>query len=97
MSFDISIKPNTTEVQDNIDAELEDLVERDANLAGSYAGPSLTNDGSILLSKIRQAISIAVGLEDYEINLINGIAPANVVPSSGELITLGTRTWQTLP
>lgn len=97
MDIDVSIKPNTAEVQANILAELEDLVKRDATLAGSYKGPGETNDGSILLSKIRQAISIAVGLEDFEINTINGVAPANVVPNSGELITLGNTTWQPLP
>lgn len=97
MSLDISIKPNDTEVQQNIITELEDLVRRDATLAGSYKSPGVTNDGSILLSKIRQSISIAVGLDDFEINLINGVAPANVVPNDGELITLGTITWQPLP
>lgn len=96
MDLVIKIKPNTTEVQDNITAELEDLVKRDATLAGSYKGPGETNDGSILLSKIRQAISIAVGLEDFEIDTINGQTPANVIPAQGELITLGTITWQPL-
>lgn len=97
MDLNISIKPNTTEVQDNITTELVDLVKRDATLAGSYKSPGETNDGSILLSKIRQSISVALGLEDYEINTINGQPPANVVPSTNELITLGTITWQTLP
>lgn len=97
MDLDISIKPDTIEVRDNITNELKDLVKRDATLAGSYKGPGQTNDGSILLSKIRQSISIAVGLEDFEINTINGQAPANVVPNSGELITLGNITWQILP
>lgn len=96
MDLNIKIKPNTTEVQDNITKELEDLVRRDATLAGSYKAPGETNDGSILLSKINQAISIAVGIEDHEIDTINGSAPANVVPNSGELITLGTITWQPL-
>lgn len=96
MDLEIAIKPNITEVQDNIVKELEDLVKRDATLAGSYKSPGETNDGSILLSKIRQAISIAVGLDDFEIVTINGSAPANVVPNSGELITLGTITWQPL-
>lgn len=96
IELNISIKPNTTAVQDSITAQLEDLILRDANLAGSYKGPGETYDGSLLLSKIRQAVSLGVGLEDYEINTINGIAPANVVPSDGELITLGTITWQTL-
>lgn len=97
MDLDISIKPNTVSVQNAITTELEDLIKRDANLAGSYGGPAIVNDGSILLSKIRQAISLGIGLEDFEINTINGIAPANVIPASGELITLGTITWQTQP
>lgn len=97
MTMTIAIKPNTTQVQQNILSELDDLVKRDATLAGSYKSPGVTNDGSILLSKINQAISIAVGLEDHEIILINGSAPANVVPASGELVTRGAVTWQALP
>jgi uncharacterized phage protein gp47/JayE len=96
MDMTIKIKPNTVEVQNNILSELRDLVKRDATLAGSYKGPGLTNDGSILLSKINQSVSIAVGLEDHEIQDINGLAPANVVPNDGELVTLGNITWQAL-
>lgn len=96
MDMTINIKPNTSEVQENILNELQDIVKRDANLAGSYKSPSVTNDGSILLSKLNQAISIAVGLEDHEIELINALAPANVVPDDGELVTLGVITWQAL-
>jgi uncharacterized phage protein gp47/JayE len=97
MALNIKIKPNTQEVKDNIISELQDLIDRDATVAGSYKGPGQTNDGSILLSKIRQAVSIAVGLDDYEIQTINGATPANVVPASGHLVTLGSITWQTLP
>jgi uncharacterized phage protein gp47/JayE len=96
MDLNIKIKPNTVEVQQAITSELSDLVKRDATLAGSYKGPGVTNDGSILLSKINQAISIAVGIEDHEIVTINGSAPANVVPNDGELVTLGNITWQAL-
>lgn len=96
LDMTIKIKPNTSEVQNNILNELRDLVKRDATLAGSYKSPGVTNDGSILLSKINQAISIAVGLEDHEIDEINGSAPANVVPADGELVTLGDIQWQSL-
>ena len=96
MDMTIKIKPNTVDVQNTITSELEDLVKRDATLAGSYKAPGETNDGSILLSKINQAISIAVGIEDHEIVDINTQPPANVVPLDGELITLGTITWQPL-
>ena len=93
ITLTIKIKQNTTEVQDNITKELEDLIKREASLAGSYKGPGETNTGTILLSKINQSISIAVGVEDHEITLINGIAPTNITPSTGELITLGAITW----
>jgi uncharacterized phage protein gp47/JayE len=92
----VDIQPNNSEVQTNIINELSDLVRRDATLAGSYKGPSETNTGAILLSRINQAISIAVGLEDFEIDTINGDPPANVVPASGELIVLGNITFGTL-
>lgn len=96
MDLTIKLKPNTTDVQDAVMAELEDLIKRDATLAGSYKSPSENNTGTILLSKINQAIGIAVGVEDHEISLINGLAPANVTPNVGELITLGNITWQPL-
>lgn len=96
LDIDVSIQPNTLEVRENAAKQLDDLIRRDANLAGSYKGPGQTNDGKILLSKIRQAIGLTVGLEDYEINSINGSAPDNVTPSQGELIVPGTYTWQTL-
>lgn len=97
LDMTIAIKPNTVPVQNAIITELEDLIKRDAQVAGSYGGPSITNDGSLLLSKIRQAVSLGIDLEDFEITLINGVAPANVVPASGELITLGIVTWATQP
>lgn len=96
MDMVIKIKPNTSEVQQNILNELKDLVKRDATLAGSYKSPGVVNDGSILLSKINQAISIAIGLDDHEIEEINGEAPGNVLPEDGELVTLGDITWQPL-
>ena len=96
MDLDISLNPNTVETRDNVTKELEDLIKRDATLAGSYKNPLEVNDGSILVSKIRQAISIAVGVNDYEINTINGVAPANVIPNQGEIIVLGGLSWQNL-
>jgi len=96
MDITIGIKPNTIEVQNAITAELSDLIARSAEVAGSYKSPSENNDGKILLSKISQSISIASGVEDNDIVEINGGAPANVVPSTGGLVTLGAITWQTL-
>lgn len=96
MDLTIKLKPNTVDNQANVTSELEDLIRRDAALAGAYKGPSETHTGTILLSQINQAISIAVGVEDHEITVINGGAPANVTPSNGELVTLGDITWQPL-
>lgn len=92
----IELKPNTTAVQQAVEAEIRDLILREAALAGSYKSPGVLNDGKILLSRINEAISIAVGEEDHNIVDINGNAPADVTPSEGELIVLGTITWQPL-
>lgn len=96
LDLTIELKPNTSVVQAAVTAELEDLIRRDANLAGSYGGPGVQNDGKILLSRINEAISIAVGEEDHNVTLINGNAPADITPATGELIVLGTITWQPL-
>jgi len=96
-TLDISIKPNNASVQDAITAELEDLMVREAAPAGAYKSPSENHTGTILLSDIRTAIGIAVGLDDYQITAINGGAVENIVPSSGEIVTLGTITWAALP
>lgn len=93
LNLTIEIKPNTTAVQNAVTAELKDLILRDSSLAGSYQSPSVLNTGKILLSKINEAISIAQGEEDHNITLINGGAPADVVPADGELVVLGGITW----
>lgn len=97
MDLTIELRPNTAEVQANVEAELEDLILRDSQVEGSYLSPSENNTGEILLSRINEAISIAQGEQDHNITLINGVAPADVTPGSNELITLGTITWLPLP
>lgn len=92
----IAIKPNNAAVRAAIETELQDLIYRDSALAGSYKAPGVLHDGKILLSRINEAISIGLNEEDHEIIDINGIAPADVVPATGELTVLGTITWQTL-
>lgn len=92
----IKIKPNTTAVQTAIQTELQDLIDRDANVAGTYAGSGIVNDGKILLSRINEAISIAAGESDHELVTINGVTPADIEPDDGELVTLGDITWQPL-
>lgn len=97
LDLTIAISPNNTDVQDAIEQELKDLIFRDSSLAGSFKAPGETNTGKILLSRINEAISIAVGEEDHELIDINGGAPADVTPDDGELVVLGDITWQALP
>lgn len=96
LDLTIAIKPNTAEVREAIEEELKDMVFRDAALSGAYKSPGEFHDGKILLSRISEAVSIAIGEEDHEIIDVNGGAPADVEPATGELIVLGTITWQTL-
>lgn len=93
----IQLKPNTTVVQNAVIAELEDLLAREAQVAGAsdpeQVGLGVTFDGSIKLSQINEAISIAAGEEDHVLDS----PTADVVPATGGLATLGTVTFSTLP
>ena len=93
LNMTIELKPNTSAVQAAIVAELKDLITREAALAGSYKSPGVLHTGKILLSRINEAISIALGEEDHNITLLNGVAPADITPATGELIVLGNITW----
>ncbi|RJX35673.1 MAG: baseplate J/gp47 family protein [Desulfarculus sp.] len=78
LDFEISLTPDTTAVRAAVQAELADLVAREAE-------PS----GALLLSHIREAISIAAGETDHSL-----ISPAaNVQAGAGEIITMGAITW----
>lgn len=93
LNMTIELKPNTSAVQAAIIAELNDLITRESALAGSYKSPGVLNTGKILLSRINESISIALGEEDHNITLINGAAPGDITPATGELIVLGAITW----
>lgn len=83
VDFTISVTPDTQSVRDAVEAELADLLRRDAE-PGDGAGK-----GTILLSQMRTAIGTAAGVKDYTLT-----APvADVVPAVGELAVLGTVTW----
>lgn len=97
IDLSISIKPNNSAVRDAIETELLDLIARDSAVKDTYKAPGELHDGKILLSRINEAISIALDEEDHEITLINGSAPADVEPPTGNLAVLGTITWATLP
>lgn len=78
IDFQILPFPNTASVQAAIQAELEDMLRRDAE-------PGTP----ILISHIREAISAAAGENDYNL----ATPTANVDVASGNIATMGTFTW----
>lgn len=81
LDLSIAISPNTQAVKDAITAELRDMIKREAEPGGT-----------ILLSRINEAISTAEGESDH-----NLIAPvANVEHDTGEIAVLGEITWSAL-
>lgn len=77
----IAIRPNTAAVQAAVIAELEDMMIRDAVPAGT-----------ILISKLREAVSIAAGEDNNAF-----ISPTADVPhATGHIATLGTVTFTAL-
>ncbi len=93
---EIELDPNTTEVQDAVIAELNDLLAREAQVRDAIdptqVGAGVQFDGKIKLSQINEAISIAAGEDDH--NLLSPIA--DVQPSTGGLVTLGTPVFSAL-
>lgn len=79
IAFDISgLDPVSQDVRDAIEAELRDLLRREARPGGT-----------VLISHIREAISIAAGERDHAL-----VAPAaNVESDTGEISTFGDITW----
>jgi len=91
-ALDLTIKldPNNADVQAAVEAEIKDLLAREAQVRGAYAAVGETYDGIIEVSKIREAISIAAGEEDHIL-----VSPTeDVVPSQGGLVVEGTYTFQ---
>jgi uncharacterized phage protein gp47/JayE len=72
------LSPATTVVRDAIAAELADLLRREA-----------VPGGTILLSHLREAISIAAG--EYNHTLVSPVA--DVTHTTGQIAVLGTITW----
>lgn len=93
----IQLKPNTTEVQNAVIAELNDLLAREAQVRGAVdpaeVGLGTTFDGKIKLSQINEAISIAAGEEDHVLTS----PTADVQPIEGGLVVLGTPVFSALP
>lgn len=78
MDFDIILSPSTAEVQAAVQASLQELIEREAEPGGT-----------ILISHIREAVSVAAGENDHFLNSPS----ANVTHSTGEIATFGEITW----
>lgn len=79
LNFEIrGLAPATYQVRQEVEKEIRDLIRREAK-----------PNGTLLISHIREAISIAIGETDHE--LISPIA--NVTHGKGELCTFGGITW----
>lgn len=78
LNLTIQLTPNTSVVQAAVQAELADLLRREAEPGGT-----------ILISHIREAISLAAG----ETNHVLTVPSADVTHTTGQIATLGTITW----
>ncbi len=78
LNFSIALTPNTTTTQAAVQAALSDLIFREA-IPG----------GTLLLSHINEAISLATGETDHVLS----VPSANVVNTTGNISTMGTITW----
>ena len=74
----IKLAPNTSATQSAAQAEIDDLFLRDAEPGGT-----------MLISKMREAVSVASGVEDSEITT----PTANVVAGTNQIPVVGTITW----
>jgi uncharacterized phage protein gp47/JayE len=79
LNVTIDLIPDTPEVRDAVEVQLKDLIRRDAQPGGA-----------LLISRLREAVSIATGETDNQI-----VSPtANVLATSpGHIHTMGTITW----
>lgn len=82
-AFQVSLMPATASVKAAVEASLRDLLLREAEPEGG------DGNGVILLSHIREAISLAAGETDHAL-----VAPvADVTPTVGQMATFGSITW----
>ena len=96
MNPEIALKPNTTDTRAAVILELEDLLIREAEVRNAIdplqVGLGIQFDGKIRLSQINESISIAAGETDHVLTS----PTADVQPSEGGLVTLGTPVFSTL-
>lgn len=82
LDMTIQIQPATSEVKAAVEAEIRDLIRREAEPGGT-----------ILISHLREAISTAAGELDHVV-----VTPAgNVTHATGEIAVPGTITWEAIP
>ena len=83
VAFEVELVPATASVKAAVEASLRDLLLREAEPEGGLG------EGRILLSHIREAISLAAGETDHHL-----IAPvADVTPAIGAMATFGSLVW----
>ncbi len=78
LDFSIRLAPNTAAVQAAVQTELVDLLRREAQPGGT-----------ILISHIREAISLAAGETDHTLT----VPAADVAHTSGQIAIMGAITW----
>lgn len=78
LNLTIQLTPNTSTVQAAVLAEIKDLLRRAAEPGGT-----------ILISHIREAISLAAGETDHVLT----VPAADVTHTVGQIATMGTITW----
>lgn len=78
LNFTIQLTPNTPPVKASVEAELADLIRREGEPGGT-----------LLLSHLREAISIAAG----ETNHVLTVPNADVVHTVAQIPTMGVITW----
>lgn len=83
VNFTIALTPSTAGVRASVEASLRDLLLREAVPEGG------AGEGTILLSHIREAISLAAGETDHDL-----VAPvADVTLTTGQMAVFGAITW----
>jgi uncharacterized phage protein gp47/JayE len=78
LDFAIQLTPDTTAVRAAVQAELADLLRREAEPGGT-----------ILISHLREAIAVAGGETDH----VMTVPAANVPHATGQIATMGVITW----
>ncbi len=78
VNFTIQLTPNDPAVKAAVEAELRDVIRREGQPGGT-----------LLLSHLREAISIAAGEENH----VMTVPSADVVTGTGTLPTIGVITW----